>query len=121
MLDKVKAVLAHMRVLFLLRKPSGFAAREKALQTEAFGAGMKLGVKLGKNQTLSDIACMPRHARRQLVSGAVKTFGRKPRKAVDGFRPGMAEDEQDALAYLRGQDRAQGWPDWQRDDEGYHA
>ncbi len=108
----MKAFLAHMRVLWGLRRPSVFAARESARQTRHTVEGVKHGTHAGRNAILSEIARMPRNERRKIVSGAVKVFGRKPRRTVDGFRPGVIEEEQDALAYLRGVERSMGWPEW---------
>ena len=108
----MKAFLAHMRVLWSLRKPSGFAVWEELLEAVAYKKGCEFGSRVGKNTILAEIARMPRNERRKIVSGAVKVFGRKPRRTVDGFRPGVIEEEQDALAYLRGVERSMGWPEW---------
>ena len=110
---RMKEVLAHMRVLWGLRKPSGLAAYAAGQREQ----GTRFGMEIGQNRLLSEIALMPRNERRKLVFGAVKTFGRKPRRVVDGFRPGVKEDDQDALAYLREQTRSMGWPEWKEGSE----
>ncbi len=104
----MKAFLAHMRVLWGLRKPSALMERDADFVADGF----KIGKEDGGRRILAEIARMPRNERRKLVSGAVKTFGCKPRRVVDGFRLGVKEDDQDALAYLRKQTRGMGWPEW---------
>ena len=116
MLDKIRVVLAHIKVLWSLRTPARLATSDQV----SHEIGMAVGQKLGTNLILAQIARMPRHERRKIITGAVKMFGRKPRRTMPGFRPGVAEDEQDALAYLQGEARGKGWPEWQKrvEEEG---
>jgi len=79
LVESVKSILSHIwQVLGFLVSPGKLATYMEQQHTAGVQQGNATGYVNGRTATLTEIARMPRKQRRLLISGAVKTFGRKP-------------------------------------------
>lgn len=82
MKDKIALLVAfvkHIVQVLSFLAPSKLTAFMEEVDGAGFNRGKAVGFVEGRQETLTEFARMPRPLRRKLVSGAVKTFGRKPK------------------------------------------